>query len=120
MAFGGFLRSAARGAVKGLKAGIPKLVKGLKSSGQVLTKGLKQGYRGAKNVGQSLISKTQNLFKSTPQPQGIVKETVIKRGTRPVAKIAGKFDETLLKGMKPIQEIRKLISRVYWDLLNKL
>lgn len=95
-----FLSSIVRGAInlgrKGLKAGQGKIVKGLKSTMPKIVKGLKAG-----------VSRVRNLFKATPQPQGILKETVIKRGTRPVAKIAGKFDETLLKGMKPIQDISR-------------
>jgi hypothetical protein len=93
-----------RPATKGLKAGVPKLIKGVKSSGQVLTKGLKRTIVGAKNVGKSLITRAKALL---GMPQGIIKETVIKRGTRPLAKISGKFDESLLKNMKPIKEIAK-------------
>ena len=102
--FGSIAKRFIRPAVKGLKAGVPKLIKGVKSSGQVLRKGLKRGVISAKSVGQSIISKTKSLL---GMPQGVVKETIIKRGTRPIAKIAGKFDESLLKNMKPIKEIAK-------------
>jgi hypothetical protein len=98
--FGSIAKRFIRPAVKGLKGGVPKLIKGIKGSGTVLTKGLKK----AKNVGQSIVAKAKSLFGI---PQGVVKETVIKRGTRPLAKIAGKFDESLLKNMKPIKEISK-------------
>lgn len=93
-----------RPAVKGLKAGVPKLIKGVKSSGQVLTKGLKRGVMGTRSVGQSIISRVKELL---GMPKGVIKETVIQRGKRPLAKISGKFDESLLKNMKPIKEIAK-------------
>jgi len=102
--FGSIAKRFIRPAVKGLKAGVPKLIKGVKSSGQVLRKGLKRGVVGAKNVGQTLVAKTKALL---GMPQGVIKENVIKKGTRPIAKISGKFDESLLKNMKPIKEIPK-------------
>lgn len=88
-----------RPAVKGLKGGVPKLIKGIKGSGQVLTKGLKR----AKNLGQSIVAKAKSLL---GMPQGVVKEKVIKQGTRGLAKISGKFDESLIK-MKPLKNIPK-------------
>ncbi len=88
-----------RPAVKGLKGGVPKLIKGIKGSGTVLTKGLKR----AKNLGQSIVAKAKSLL---GMPRGVVKEKVIKQGTRGLSKITGKFDESLIK-MKPLKEISK-------------
>lgn len=113
MAFGSFVRGALKATVKGLKGGLPKLIKGVKGSGGTLVKGLKRGFKGAQGVGQSLINRTTNLFKATPKPKGVVKETVIKRGKdiskQPIIKpffTKGKFDESLIK-IKPIKEIPK-------------
>jgi len=88
-----------RPTIKGLKSATPKLIKGFKSSGTVLTKGIKR----AKNVAKSVIDQAKALL---GMPRGVVKETVIKRGTKPLAKIAGKFDESLIK-MKPLKEISR-------------
>lgn len=92
---GGIVKGAIRSGVKGLKRGVGKVVKGVKSTMPKIVRGIKSG-----------VNRFQNFLKGTPKPQGVVKETIIKKGTRPIAKIAGKFDESLIK-IKPIQEISR-------------
>lgn len=107
----GFFSSIARGVVKGAVRGFRgagKLVKGIKGGAGKVIKGVKAtAGKVAKGV-KSGIGKVKNIF-IKPKPQGIVKETVIKKGgklKKPIQQIAGKFDERLIK-IKPIQEISK-------------
>jgi len=92
---GGIVKGAVRSGVKGLKRGFGKVVKGVKSTMPKIVRGIKSG-----------VNRFQNFLKASPKPQGVVKETIIKKGTRPIAKVAGKFEESLIK-IKPIKDIPK-------------
>ena len=104
----GFFSSIARGVVKRAVRGVSgagKLVKGLKSGAGRVIKGAKATTgRVVKGV-KAGIGQVKNLFTKS-KPQGVVKETIIKKGTRPLTKIVGKFDEGLIK-IRPIGEISK-------------
>ena len=128
MSFGAFFKKLIKPAVKGISRNIPKVVKGLKRGVPQVIRGIKGGVRGAASGLQSTYTAVKSgatqafkrgkaLFGFKPKPQGVVKEQVIQRGgggarvIRPQTsqvKIAGKFDETLPTGLKPIQEIPRV------------
>jgi len=93
--FGALGKSIGRGLIKGVKGGVGKVVKGVKRSFPKTIKGLKNQMKNIRN----LFSKPQ-VFKEE------IKQ-VSKKLIKPVKTTVGKFDESLLKGMKPIKDIAK-------------
>jgi hypothetical protein len=93
--FGALGKAIGRGLIKGVKGGIGKVVKGVKRSFPKTIKGLK-----------NQIKNIRNIF-SKPQ---VFKEEIKQVGTKlkkPIKTTVGKFDESLLKGMKSIKDIPK-------------
>ncbi len=93
----GFLSKLVKPAIKGISRNVPKLVKGLKRNAPKLV-------RGFKSRATQLYKRGRDFFGFKPKPKPTTTAKVF-RPQQSNVKIAGKFDETIPMGFKPIKDI---------------